>query len=115
MELNPKKGDTIVVWFSCGAASAVAAKKTIEKYDDICDIKTVNNPVLEEDSDNRRFLSDVEKWLNKEIHIATNQSFPNCSAVEVWDKFKFMSSPYGAPCTRELKRKLGDNTSKIII
>ena len=23
---------TIVVWFSCGAASAVAAKKTIEKY-----------------------------------------------------------------------------------
>ena len=23
---------TIAVWFSCGAASAVAAKKTIEKY-----------------------------------------------------------------------------------
>ena len=26
--------DTIVVWFSCGAASAVAAQKTIEKYVD---------------------------------------------------------------------------------
>ena len=27
------KKETIAVWFSCGAASAVAAKKTIEKYD----------------------------------------------------------------------------------
>ena len=26
------KKETIAVWFSCGAASAVAAKKTIEKY-----------------------------------------------------------------------------------
>ena len=44
-----KKGDHITVWFSCGAASAVAAKKTIELYGDIATIRVVNNPVAEED------------------------------------------------------------------
>lgn len=25
----------VIVWFSCGAASAVAAKKAVDRYDDI--------------------------------------------------------------------------------
>lgn len=53
----------IAVWFSCGAASAVAAKLTIEKYGDTHEIHVLNNPVAEEDQDNIRFLHDVEKWL----------------------------------------------------
>lgn len=36
----------IAVWFSCGAASAVAAKLTIEKYGETHDIRVLNNPVL---------------------------------------------------------------------
>jgi hypothetical protein len=64
---TPQKGDTIVVWFSCGAASAVAAQRTIEKYGNFCTIRVVNNPVKEEDDDNRRFLRDVEKWLGINI------------------------------------------------
>jgi hypothetical protein len=103
--LTPQKGDTIVVWFSCGAASAVAAQRTIEKYGNFCTIRVVNNPVKEEDDDNRRFLRDVEKWLGINIEIATNPLFPECSAEEVWDRARFMSSPFGAPCTRELKKK----------
>jgi hypothetical protein len=39
------KNDVIVVWFSSGAASAVAAKKTIEKYKNIATIRIVNNPI----------------------------------------------------------------------
>jgi len=62
----------IAVWFSCGAASAVAAKKTIEKYGDTHTIRIINNPVAEEHEDNRRFLSDVEKWLGIEIEMAIN-------------------------------------------
>ena len=29
-EMQPKEGDTIAVWFSCGAASAVALKRLAE-------------------------------------------------------------------------------------
>jgi hypothetical protein len=71
----------IAVWFSCGAASAVAAKLTIEKYPDV---RVVNNPVVEEDEDNERFLSDVETWLGVKIERATNSKYPSCSARDVW-------------------------------
>ena len=99
------RNKVIVVWFSCGAASAIAAKKTIEIYGKYNTIRIVNNPVLEEDEDNRRFLKDVENWLGYEIDEATNPEFPSKSCVDVWEKRRFMSSPYGAPCTKELKKR----------
>jgi len=98
------EGQEIVVWFSCGAASAVAAKKTLEKYGSKNNIRIVNNPVREEHEDNLRFLSDVEKWLGVKIEIAKNSKFLSASAVEVWEKRKAMSFPTGAPCTIELKK-----------
>jgi len=98
------KKDTIVVWFSSGAASAVAAMKTIEQYGDTCNIKVVNNPVVEEDLDNLRFLKDVGEWLNVDIETSYNNKYPSCSAADVWRKRKFMSGPKGAPCTIELKK-----------
>ena len=97
--------DTIVVWFSCGAASAVAAQKTIEKYGDDYNIRVVNNPIKEESEDNRRFLSDVEKWLGIKIETCINPSYPSCSAVEVWEDRKYMGGIKGASCTLELKKK----------
>jgi hypothetical protein len=98
---------TIVVWFSCGAASAVAAKVALDMYrtKENCIVRVVNNPVAEEDEDNRRFLKDVESWLDIEVEVATNPKFPSTSAVEVWDKRKFMSGPHGAPCTLLLKKE----------
>lgn len=96
--------ETIVVWFSCGAASAVAAKKTIELYGDTHHIRVVNNPIAEEDEDNLRFLKDVEAWLGIEIESCTNPKYPNASCIEVWDKRQFMSGVAGAPCTLELKK-----------
>jgi hypothetical protein len=104
LSCNPKKGDVIAVWFSCGVASAVAAKLTIKKYGDFCTIRVLNNPIKEEDLDNLRFKDDCEKWLGYQIERVVNKNFPNASAVEVWEKRKFMSSPHGAPCTNELKR-----------
>lgn len=96
--------DTIIVWFSCGAASAVAAMKTIEQYSATCNVRVVNNPVKEEDSDNRRFLKDVENWLGVRIETAKNNKYPSCSAAEVWDRRRYMSGNAGAPCTLELKK-----------
>jgi len=97
--------EKIAVWFSCGVASAVAAKKTLEKYGETHEIRIVYNPVIEEDEDNLRFFKDVEAWLGVKIEIATNRKFPNASAKEVWAKKKYMSNKYGAPCTLELKKE----------
>jgi hypothetical protein len=96
--------ERVAVWFSCGAASAVAAKKTIELYGNTHEIRVVNNPVIEEDADNVRFLHDIQQWLGLKIEFAVNSKFPSCSAVDVWNKRNFMSGPLGAPCTIELKK-----------
>jgi hypothetical protein len=96
---------TIAVWFSCGAASAVAAKKTIEKYSNTHLIRVINNPVTEEHKDNQRFLKDVESWIGIKIEYATNPKYPNNSAYDVWERKKYMSGVSGAPCTFELKKK----------
>lgn len=94
----------IAVWFSCGAASAVAAKLTLEKYSDTHIIRVMNNPVAEEDPDNQRFLKDVEIWLGIEIESVVNPMFPSGSAVEVWEHQRYMSGVAGAPCTTALKK-----------
>lgn len=96
---------TIVVWFSCGAASAVAAKTTIEDYGDEYNIRIVNNPIHEEDPDNIRFRFDIAAWLGRPVEIARNPAYLDCSTVQVWDDFNFMSGPTGARCTLELKKK----------
>lgn len=96
---------TIAVWFSCGAASAVAAKKTIEIYGETHNILIVNNPVINEHPDNQRFLSDCEKWLGKSIVKAYNSKFPNADIEEVFDKRRYMSGVKGAPCTMVLKKE----------
>lgn len=93
----------IAVWFSCGAASAVAAKLTLEQYPG-CDVRIVNNPVVEEHPDNERFLKDVANWLGRRIEFATSSEYPNASAVEVWEKRKYMAGVGGAPCTMILKK-----------
>jgi hypothetical protein len=97
--------ETIVVWFSCGAASAVAAKETVEKYGRTHNVRVVNNPVDNEDPDNKRFLTDVEKWLGVKIESAINPDWKTQNIEEVFEKRKYMSGPMGAPCTVELKKK----------
>jgi len=99
------KGNHIAVWFSCGAASAVAAKLTLEKYGRYNKISIVNNPIKEEHKDNQRFLRDVEEWLNHPIQYATREKYPDQSCKDVWADRRFMSGPMGAPCTLELKKK----------
>lgn len=104
-DLPPLCGKTIAVWFSCGAASAVAAYLAIGQYGADNDVRIINSPVAEEDEDNRRFLADVSEWLGVEIESAVNPKYPLASAEEVWAARRFMSSPFGAPCTMELKKE----------
>jgi len=95
----------IAVWFSCGAASAVAAKLTLEQYGHANKISILNNPIAEEHTDNQRFLKDVERWLAHPIEFAIRAKYPRQSCVEVWADRNFMSGPMGAPCTLELKKR----------
>lgn len=99
------EGKVIAVWFSCGAASAVALKKTVELYGGNNTILAVNTYLKEEDNDNIRFLKDVEKWVGITVLYAGNKLYPNSSAEEVWKKRKYMSGVKGAPCTAVLKKE----------
>ncbi len=95
----------IAVWFSCGAASAVAAKLIVEKYASTNTVHLLNNPVKEEHEDNQRFLKDCEKWIGHPIETVINPKYADCSAVTVWNKRKYMGGVAGAPCTLELKKE----------
>ena len=105
---NVKDTDKIAVWFSCGAASAVALKLTVDKYG-ADRVRAVNNPVANEHEDNRRFLRDVSEWVGIEIEDAKNPKYPDADCVDVWDDKKAMSIIVPgkgsiAPCTDKLKK-----------
>ena len=99
------RGKNITVWFSCGVASAVAAKRTCELYGENNIVRLVNTPIAEEDEDNKRFLIDCQRWIGQEIETLISSKFPDSSAVTVWDKRKAMSFINGAPCTLLLKKE----------
>lgn len=91
-----------VVWFSCGAPSAVAAMLTVTTYPEA---EVVYTRVEEEHPDNMRFLSDCEDWLNHPIRSIGNESY-GCSIYRVFQRERFLVGRNGAPCTRLLKRKV---------
>lgn len=97
--------ETIAVWFSCGAASAVAAYLTVQKYKDTHNILIFNTGISEEDKDNLRFRDDVEKWIGVEILEARNSNLQTNSAEDIWIARKYMSGVKGAPCTAQLKKE----------
>lgn len=92
----------VLVWFSCGAASACAAKLTLEQYPDAeilyCDTLAYEHP------DNRRFIADVEKWIGKEIKILKSEKYQDI--FDVFDKTGWLVGVSGARCTQELKRNV---------
>lgn len=97
----------IVCQFSCGAASAVATKIAIAQYSGTHEVQILNAFVQEEHPDNRRFLTDCERWFGRPITVLRNERY-GASVIEVFRRKQFMKSRYGAPCTAELKRKLLD-------
>lgn len=102
---EPAEGDNIVVWFSHGAASAIAWQETLRRYGNFCNVTAVNNPVQEEDEDNLRFGRDVSEWLGRPLIEARCKRFPAASAMEVWEVERAMAFKHGAPCTKFLKKR----------
>lgn len=91
----------ILVWFSCGAASAVASKVAVDKYGDLCEVVTCDTRNTEH-PDNERFLQDVERWIGKPITQLRSSKY--ASTDDVFAATRYMSGSKGARCTTELKK-----------
>lgn len=91
----------VLVWFSCGAASTVAAKIAIEKYKKRCLIVYCDTS-SEEHPDNIRFRGDAEKYLGMKITVIKSDRYT--SPTDVFEKCRFISGSFGARCTTELKK-----------
>ena len=89
--------DRTLAWFSCGAASAVAAKfagdDSIPVY---CDTSASEHP------DNARFLCDVSKWLGKSVLVIHSAKYKDID--DVFERTRYMAGVKGARCTVEMKK-----------
>lgn len=102
----------ILVWFSCGAASAKAAKMAAEKYEGDNIEFLYCHTLKYEHPDNMRFLMDVSKWIGHEIKIlkTSNPKYLDENGVpdiyNVFNSTGWLVGPKGARCTTELKKNV---------
>lgn len=90
-----------ILWFSCGAASAVACKVALESYPEA---RIVYQHIGSAHLDNARFLADCEKWYNHKIEIITSPFYAD--HFHVVKATRYINGPKGARCTTELKKKV---------
>lgn len=91
----------MLAWFSCGAASAVAAKLAIEKHGD-CVIPVYCDTLAGEHPDNARFMADVAVWLGKPITVIHSPTYRDID--DVFERTRYMAGIKGARCTVEMKK-----------
>lgn len=90
-----------IVWFSCGAASAVTAKLVLEANPEAIIARII---VDNEHEDNHRFAKDCEQWFGKPVVELRSKKYKDC--WEVWEKRRYLNGPKGALCTTEMKKKV---------
>lgn len=92
-----------LLWFSCGVTSAISCKLALNKYGkENCHIAYIK--IDSAHDDNKRFIEQCEKWYDSKIHTYQSDKFKD--QFDVMIKKKFINSPFGAPCTLELKKKV---------
>lgn len=84
-----------VCWLSAGVSSFIAGyiAKDVDKY--------IYIDIDNQHPDSLRFIKDCEKVLGQKIEILKSEY---CSVENVIIKQKLINTPYGAPCTRILKK-----------
>ena len=90
-----------ILWFSCGAASAIACKIALEKYPDAT---IVYQHIASAHPDNERFIADCEKWYQKSIIRIRSMFYTD--QFHVVKATRYINGPAGARCTTELKKKV---------
>jgi len=93
----------VLAWFSCGDASAVAAKLAVEKYRDCCEVLYCDTFAYEH-PDNRRFFKDVERWIGKKIKVLKSDKYTDI--FDVFKRTRWLVGNRGARCTTELKKNV---------
>lgn len=91
----------VLAWFSCGDASAVAAKLAVEEFGDRCEVLYCDTFAYEH-PDNKRFFWDVQEWIGKEIKILRSTEYTDI--YDVFRKTRWLVGVGGARCTTELKK-----------
>lgn len=93
-----------IVWFSCGAASAVALKLAVIS---LRDVTAVYCDTGGEHEDNLRFLLDVQQWCG--ITVVINKSVRFVDHLDCCEQMNYWGNLQGAPCTVNLKKKVREN------
>ncbi len=93
----------VLAWFSCGDASAVAAKLAIDRYGDACEVLYCDT-FAHEHPDNRRFFADVERWLGRSIKVLKSPDYADI--YDVFHRTGWLVGVGGARCTTELKKNV---------
>lgn len=89
------------VWYSDGAASAVAAKIAVDAYGDRVEVIKCDT-TADEHPDNLRFRRDVEEWIGRKVTLIRSEKYDGID--DVFEKRRYLSGIAGAPCTTELKK-----------
>jgi PP-loop superfamily ATP-utilizing enzyme len=93
----------VLAWFSCGDASAVAAKLAVDKYGDRCEVLYCDTFAYEH-PDNRRFFADCERWFGRSIKVLRSEQYRDI--FDVFTKTRWLVGVQGARCTTELKKNV---------
>lgn len=92
------RGGREIVWFSAGAASAVAAKLSLRTNPTAMPVYCETGA---EHPDNERFIADCEAWFGVPVTRIRSEKYVDTWAV--WEARRYLSGINGAPCTGELK------------
>ena len=91
----------IIAWFSCGVTSAVACKMALQMYDNV---RVVYIETGSAHPDNKRFISDCERWYGKPIEIIRSKIYN--SVEDVLIHRRYINGSNGAACTAQLKKQV---------
>jgi len=91
----------VLVWYSDGAASAVAAKMAVKEHGDRVEVVKCDT-TGDEHPDNLRFRAEVEEWIGAEVVLIRSDDYEGVD--DVFERTRYMAGPSGARCTTELKK-----------
>lgn len=86
-------------WWSAGVTSAVACKMALEMYENV-ELYYIHIDSAHED--NARFKRECEEWYGCKINTLKSSEFKD--QFDVIEKTGTVNTPWGAPCTKRLKK-----------
>jgi len=90
-----------ISWFSAGVSSAVATKLVIKQIDQI-----IYTHIDDQHPDTLRFIKDCEEWFGKPVEVIQSPYKTVNNALLGAGGRGYVNGPYGAACTRLLKRRV---------